>query len=167
MKRSSKIILTAVAIVGISAASISYVSAHGRYDRCGYGQDPMSMQQDFRGERGRHGFERGMKGDPAARMEQRLDMMKYKLRITEEQEPAWQAFAQNVKQKMENRMERREAMRENGRLAVPERVKQMRTGAEQMNEMADAIEQLYASLTPEQQKVADQMRPMGGKHRMR
>jgi len=167
MKRSNKIILTAVAIVGISAASISYVSAHGRYDRCGYGQDRMSMQQDYKGDRGQRKFDRAMKGDPAARMEQRLDMMKYKLRITEEQEPAWQAFAQNVKQKMENRLEQREAKRERGTPTVAERVKQMRSGAEQMNEMADAIENLYASLTPEQQKIADQMRPMGGKPRMR
>ncbi|AKH19459.1 Spy/CpxP family protein refolding chaperone [Sedimenticola thiotaurini] len=167
MKRSNKIILTAVAIVGISVASISLVSAQGRYDRCGYGGDSMSMQRGFDGERGHHKFNRGMKGDPAARMEQRLDMMKYKLRITEEQEPVWQAFAQQVKQKMENRLERREAMRDNGRPTVSERVKQMRTGAEQMNEMADVIEKLYASLTPEQQKIADQMRPMGGKPRMR
>lgn len=167
MKRSNKIILTAVAIIGISAASMSYVSAQGRYDRCGYGADATSMQRGFGGERGHHKFDRRMKVDPAARMEQRLDMMKYKLRITEEQEPVWQAFAQNVKQKMENRMERRDAVRENGRPTVPERVKQMRTGAEQMNEMADVIEKLYASLTPEQQKIADQMRPMGGKPRMR
>lgn len=167
MKRSNKIILTAVAVVGIGAASISYGSAHGRYDGCGYGQGPMSMQQDGYGERGRHGFGRGMKGDPAARMEQRLDMVKYKLRITEAQEPAWQAFEQSLKQKMTNRMERRQAVRDAGGMTVAERVKQMRGGAEQMNEMADAIEQFYTSLTPEQQQIADKMRPMGGMARMR
>jgi hypothetical protein len=35
-----------------------------------------------------------------------------------------------------------------------------------MTEMADAIEQLYSQLTPEQQKLADEMRPMRGMGRM-
>jgi len=167
MKRSSKIILTAVAVVGISAASISYVSAHGRFDRCGYGNGQMSMQDGGYSKSGRHGFGGGMMNDRTARMEQRLDMVKYKLRITEAQEPAWQAFEQTLKQKMTSRMEQRKSARDAGGMTVAERVKQMRSGAGQMNEMADAIEQLYGNLTPEQQKIADQMRPMGGMARMR
>jgi len=31
-------------------------------------------------------------------------MIKYKLRITEEQEPAWQTFEQSMKQKMNSRL---------------------------------------------------------------
>ena len=168
MKRSSKIILTAVTVVGISLASLSYVSANGRYDRCGYGQGPVSMQDGGKGQWGRHGFGHGRSGDAAARMEQGLDMIKYKLRITEEQEPAWQAFEQSMKQKMSSRLEARQAAREAGRsMTVAERVERMRNGAGQMTEMADAIEKLYASLTPEQQKIADELRPMGGMARMR
>jgi len=52
-------------------------------------------------------------------------------------------------------------------MTVAERVERMRNGAGQMTEMADAIEQLYGSLTPEQQKIADELRPMGGMARMR
>lgn len=168
MKRSNKVILTAVTVVGISLASLSYVSANGRYDRCGYGQGPMSMQDGGKSQGGRHGFGYGRSGDPVARMEQRLDMIKYKLRITEEQEPAWQAFEQSMKQKMNSRVEARQAVRDAGkRMTVAERVERMRNGAGQMTEMADAIEQLYGSLTSEQQKIADGMRPMGGMGRMR
>jgi hypothetical protein len=172
MKRSTKMILTAVAVVGISAASISYVSAGGRFGDCGYGQGygpgQMSMPQGGQGHWGHHaGFGRDMSGDRTARMEQGLDMLKYKLRITEAQEPTWQAFEQTMKQKMTSHMERREAVRGGDGVTVAERVKGMREGAGQMSEMADAIEQLYASLTPEQQKVADELRPMGRMKYMR
>ncbi|WP_260294860.1 Spy/CpxP family protein refolding chaperone [Sedimenticola hydrogenitrophicus] len=171
MKRSTKMILTAVAVVGISAASISYVSAGGRFGDCGYGQGfgpgQMSMQQGGHGNWGRHGPGRGTPEDHSARMEQGLDMLKYKLRITEAQEPAWQAFEQAMKQKMTSRLERREAMRDGDGVTVAERVKGMREGAGQMSEMADAIEQLYTSLTSEQQKIADAMRPMGRMKYMR
>ncbi len=168
MKRSSKVILTAVTVVGLSLASLSYVSANGRYDRCGYGQGPMSMQDGGKGQWGRHGFGHGRSGDPVARMGQGLDMMKYKLRITEAQEPAWQAFEQSMQQKMNARMEQRQAARESGvSITVPDRIERMRNGAVQITEMADAIEKLYAGLTPEQQKIADAMRPMGGMGRMR
>lgn len=160
MKRSSKVIITLVAAAGISMVALTQVSANGRYDRCGYGQGQMSMQEGGKGDWGRHGSGFGMAGDRTARMEQRLDMMKYQLRITEAQEPAWQAFEQSVKQKMTSRMERRQATRDSDGMTVAERVKGMRDGASQMSEMADAIEQLYSSLSPEQQKLADEMRPM-------
>jgi len=44
---------------------------------------------------------------------------------------------------------------------MTDRVKMMRDGAERMTKMADAIEKFYTALTPEQQKIADQLRPMG------
>ncbi|TVT52966.1 MAG: hypothetical protein FHK82_12740 [Sedimenticola thiotaurini] len=163
MKRSSKIIIAAVAVIGISTA----VAANGRFDRCGYGQGQMSMQQGGYSERGHHGFGRGMQGDPTARMEQGLDMMKYKLRITEAQEPAWHAFEQVLKSKAEKRMESRKKGGAGSQMSVSERVEKMRGRAGQMTEMADAIEQLYSQLTPEQQKLADEMRPMRGMSRMR
>ncbi|MCW8882042.1 MAG: Spy/CpxP family protein refolding chaperone [Sedimenticola sp.] len=163
MKRSSKIIIAAVAVIGISTA----VAANGRFDRCGYGQGQMSMQGGGYSEQWRHGSGRGMHGDPSARMEQGLDMMKYKLRITEAQEPAWQAFEQVLKSKAEKRMESRKKGGAGSQMSVSERVEKMRGRAGQMTEMADAIEQLYSQLTPEQQKLADEMRPMRGMSRMR
>ncbi|WP_428607008.1 Spy/CpxP family protein refolding chaperone [Sedimenticola sp.] len=167
MKRSNKILVTLVAVAGIGLVTLSQVSANDRYDRCGFGAGDSSMRYGGDEDRGRHGFGGDKSGDRTARMEQGLDMMKYKLRITESQEPAWQAFEQSMKQKMANRLERRQAMREGKEMTVSERVEAMRSGAAQMTEAADAIEQLYASLTPEQQKIADEMRPMGGMPRMR
>ncbi|TVO73490.1 Spy/CpxP family protein refolding chaperone [Sedimenticola selenatireducens] len=160
MKRSSKIIIAAVAVIGISTA----VAANGRFDRCGYGQGGMGMQESGYSEQGRHG--RGMRGDPSERMAQGLDMMKYKLRITEAQEPAWQSFEQVLKSKVEKMVEYKKAGGFKAQMTVGERVEKMRTGAGQMTEMADAIEQLYSQLTPEQQKLADEMRPMRGMGRM-
>lgn len=162
MKRSSKIIIAAVAVIGISTA----VAANGRFDRYGHGQGPMAMQQGGYTEQGQHGFGRGMQGDPSARMQQGLDMMKYKLRITEAQESAWQAFEQVLKSKAEKMMAYRQKGGFDSQMSVSERVEKMRTGAGQMTEMAAAIEQLYSQLTPEQQKLADAMRPMRGMGRM-
>jgi len=162
MKRSSKVIIAAVAVIGISTV----VVANGRFDRCGYGQGPMSMQEGGYAEQGRHSFGRGMQGDPSARMAQGLDMMKYKLRITEAQEPAWQVFEQVLKTKAEKMTAYRKAGGFGGGMKVSERVEKMRAGAGQMSDMADAIEQLYLQLTPEQKKIADEMRPMRGMGRM-
>lgn len=168
MKRSSKIIITAVTVIGISMATISLVSAGGRYDRCGSGPDGMGQYERGGSHYQRHGYGRDMRGgDPTQRMQQGLDMIKYKLRITEAQEPAWQAFEETLSESMKTRTEARQAMRESGKsMTVPERVERMRSGAGNLGKMADAIEQLYASLTPEQQKVADEMRPMGRMSRM-
>lgn len=162
MKRSSKIIIAVVAVVGISTA----VAANGRFDRCGYGQGGMGMQDSGYSEQSRGRFGRGMRGDPAERMAQGLDMMKYKLRITEAQEPAWQSFEQVLKSKVEKMVEYKKSGGFKGQMPVTERVEKMRAGAGQMTEMADAIEQLYSQLTPEQQKLADEMRPMRGMGRM-
>ena len=165
MKRSSKIIITAVTVIGISMATISLVSAGGRYDRCGNGPDGMGQYERGGGHSQRHVLGRDKRGENrTVRMQERMDMVKYKLRITEEQEPAWQAFQETLTERMKSRVEARQAAREAGKqLTVSERVERMRNGATEMEKMADAIDQLYASLTPEQQKIADEMRPMGRK----
>ena len=91
-------------------------------------------------------------------MQQRLDQAKYQLRITEEQEPAWQEFTEEVGKKaatMRNRMQQRWAQQ-----TVTERIKHMRNRADHMTRLASAIEKLYKTLTPEQKKIADQFNLM-------
>ncbi len=91
------------------------------------------------------------------RMQDRLGYMKYKLGITGEQEPAWKEFTDAVSSKtatMRDRMLQRGAQQ-----TVSERVKLLRDGAEQMTQMANAIDKMYKTLTPEQQKIADQINP--------
>lgn len=161
MKRSKKVLLGTVAVVGLSLGSISMVSAFGGpggYGGCdrGNGQKgPNKMMQ-----------QRGSGFNMEERMEERLDYMKYKLKITEKQEPAWQEFTKVLESKFTNMRDRMQNRGE--QKTIPEKVKQMRTGAEQMTQMADAMEKLYNTLTTEQQKIADEMSPMGKRmNRMR
>ncbi len=154
MKRSKKALISTVAVIGLTMGSISMVSAFG-----GSG--------GFGGCHGGHGYWQQSSGKMTEkqnswmqqRMQDRVDFMKYKLGITKDQEPAWQEFTKVMESKfttMRDRMEKRGEQQ-----SVTERVKLMRTGAEHMTQMADAIEKLYTALTPEQQKIADQLRPMG------
>jgi uncharacterized protein YPO0396 len=130
---------------------VSAFGGPGGYGGCdrGYGQKgPDKMMQ-------KRGFGSGME----KMMQEKLDYMKYKLQITKKQEPAWQEFTKVLETKFTNKRDRMGNRGE--QKTVPEKVKQMRTGAEQMTQMANAIEKLYNALTPEQQKIADDLRPMG------
>jgi hypothetical protein len=157
MKGSKKVLITTVAVIGLSVASISMVSAYGGpggyggCDRGGYSdrqQGPGQMQK---------GGPRGMDVDIEQRVADRLDMVKYKLRITEKQEPAWKEFTDTISKSAAAMSERRQ--QRNAEQTVTDRVKQMRDGAEQMTQVAAAIEKMYKTLTPEQQKIADQINP--------
>jgi hypothetical protein len=155
MNRSKKVLISTVAVVGLSLGSISMVSAFGGpggFGGChggGFGQQgPGKMMQ-----------KRGIGSGMEKMMEEKLDYMKYKLQITDKQEPAWQEFTQMLESKFTNMRDR--IGNRGGQKTVPEKVKLMREGAKQMTQMADAIEKLYGTLTPEQQKIADEFRPMG------
>jgi periplasmic protein CpxP/Spy len=161
MKGSKKALISTVAVIGLSVASISMVSAYGGNsgygccDRGGYGDRQQKQGQMM--QKGKSG--RGMGGNMGQRIEEKLDRIKYKLRITEKQEPAWNEFTDTVANKaatMRDRMQQRGTQQ-----PVSERVKRMRDGAEQMTKMADAIDKMYKTLTPEQQKIADQINPRG------
>lgn len=178
MKRSSKVLITVAAVVGISAASLSWVSANGGWGPgCGaynqgqgYGYGQMMGHRGFQGMgpgamHGGPGFSRGMgpgmmQGGPGFGMEQRLDTIKSELQITAQQEPAWQAFEQAMNKNREAMVERFQGRGFIGQIPVEERVKFMREKADHMSEMAVVIENLYAELTPVQQKLADQLHPM-------
>ncbi len=153
MKRSKKLLISTVAVIGLSMGSISMVSAFGGpggFGGChggGYGQQgkgQMTQKQESRMQE---------------RMQDRVGYMKYKLGITEKQEPAWQEFTKVLESKFTTMRDRKGNRGE--QKSVTEKVKLMRDGAERMTQMADAIEKLYSTLTPEQQKIADQMGPMG------
>ncbi len=147
MKRSSKILITSVAVIGITAAGISLVSADG-WGCQGYGKHG----RDYRG--------MGMMGGaPSEKIERRLEYLKNELEITPEQEPAWEALKQDISTKVTTM---RVGFKQRGsQLAVTERTERMRQNAQQMSNLADAIDEFYRILTPEQQEVADNMRPMG------
>jgi Spy/CpxP family protein refolding chaperone len=152
MKRSKKVLISTAAVLILSTASISMVAArgyHSGFGGCngGYGNWQQGPGQTMQ--------KQGSWMEQ--RMQDRLGYMKYTLGITKEQEPAWKEFTEAVGSKaatMRNRMQQRGAQQ-----TVAERVKRMRDGSEQMTQMANAIEKMYNALTPEQQKIADQISP--------
>jgi hypothetical protein len=131
---------------------VSAFGGPGGFGGCdrGYGKGPDKMME-----------KRGARMEK--KMEDRLGYMKYKLGITTEQEPAWEEFTKALQDKFSNRKDR---MKNRGeQKTVTEKVKMMREGAERMSQMADTIEKFYGALTPEQQKIADEMGPMGKRMR--
>jgi len=160
MKRSTKVFVTTAAIIGLGAASISMVSAHGGFNRsggCGGYGDSQQWQQGH-GPMMHNGFKRHFGSSKERFIQQRLDQAKYQLRITEEQEPAWQKLTDTIGQKvdfMRDHMQKRGTQQ-----TVAERLQHLRDGADQMEQLASAVENMYKTLTPEQQKLADQITPM-------
>ncbi len=161
MKRSTKILTGTTAAILITTASISMVSAHGGFNRSGGCDGYGGPQQWHQGQgsmmhlRGKmRGFGSGMQRF----MQQRLDQAKYQLRITEEQEPAWQEFTAEIEKgasTMRDHMQQRRTQK-----SVAERVQHMRDKSDQMSQMAGAVDRMYKALTPEQQKIADEFTPM-------
>ena len=152
MKRSKKVLISTAAVLILSTASISMVAArghHGGFGGCdgGYGYWQQGPGQTMQ--------KQGSWMEQ--RMQDRLGYIKYKLGITKEQEPAWNEFTEAVGSKAATMRDR---MRQRGtQQTVTEKVKRMRDGSEQMTQMANAIEKMYNALTPEQQKIADQISP--------
>lgn len=105
-----------------------------------------------------------MWGDPGARAEKHLEQFKAQLKITPQQEPLWQAFADKVKGNAGQGMK---AMHESMQqpMTAPQRMDKMveimkaRTAA--MESANDSFKRLYDALTPEQKAVADKYRPFG------
>lgn len=139
MKRSHKIVAGL-----ILAGTLSGVALAQGWGGC-EGKGPM----------GRHA---AMKFDPAERAEQRLDYLKYQLKITAAQEPLWNAYAGKLKAQAGKGMQ---AMRDqaDARLAAPERMAKMQAVMEEhlaaMKDVHESFGRLYAALTPEQQQLAD------------
>jgi len=106
----------------------------------------------------------GHSHDPVAAADKRLTRLKAELKITSAQETAWNAYADQVKQRavemqaLHNQM--REAASGNTRPSAPERAERQAQFAKQQQEylekLAALTKDLYATLTPEQRTLADQ-----------
>ena len=121
------------------------------------------------GGRGGH----GMWSNPTAAVEGYLAALKVELKITPNQDSAWQAFTTKAKQQSETMTARREQMFAQtsapANQTAPERLAQRTEFAKQsianMEAMSAAVKDLYGTLTPEQKTLADQQLargPMGG-----
>lgn len=113
--------------------------------------------------------------DPVAAADKRLTRLKADLKITSAQEPAWNAYAEQVRQHagelqaMHNQMrQQRESASGNARPSAPDRIERQAQFAKQQGEylerLAGLTKDLYATLTPEQKTLADQRLGGGGRH---
>jgi hypothetical protein len=149
MESSRNIFMSIVAagILGTTAAAWAAPGMGGP----GYCDGPMMGQ--MRGGMPGAGF------DPGARAEQRLARLHTDLKVTAEQEPLWQAFAEKARAEAGKGMQ---AMRDNAQdlsLSAPERMSRvtevMKQRVAAMESVNDSFRRLYDALTPDQKRVAD------------
>jgi len=174
----NKLINSVLVSVGIAALSASVASAQ---TAPGAESRPASpMERRF----AEHPFSR-----PTERVEARLAYLKTALKITDAQKSQWDAFANFVRQNAQDREQRFKSLRtvapgsaEHQRPNAIERLEKVQSvhaeAVTRINQFLAVVKPLYASLSPEQQKVADallkrrfgpqhvpQMHERGGFHR--
>jgi protein CpxP len=120
------------------------------------------------------GFGHSMWSNPKAAVEGYLASLKVELKITPDQEKAWQTFTGKARTQADTMIARRaefsaQAQSGDKTLPAPERLAQrterMKQGLASMETMTAAVKDLYGVLTPEQKTIADQQLargPMGG-----
>jgi len=113
----------------------------------------------------RGGFGPGATGGPVAHREARIAFLKQELKITADQESAWETYATQVKAQAAT-MEKFRTQAPTTAQSAPERIEQRaefaKRRAEQVKALSTAVTDLYAVLTPEQKTIAD--RYFGGMH---
>lgn len=130
-------------------------------------------QAGAEGMHARHHAERHQHGDrafqlPSERVEARIAYLKTALKISDAQQPQWDAFASTLRKQARDMDERIKARRsqsaEGRRDARPTAIerlerRQARLAAvtARLNETLLAAKPLYAALSPEQQKIADEV----------
>lgn len=152
MKRNHQII--AGLIVAGTLSGVAMAQGGRGCDGMGaMGMGPMS------GQNGAMARQAGMKYDPAARAERHLEALKTALKLTPEQQPLWQAFAEKMQGEAGKGMQAMRAQSADDKLTAPERMAKMRTLMQErltaMSGVHESFSRLYEGLTPEQQSVAD------------
>lgn len=149
MRSTHKIVAAGCAALAIAGVSAGLASA----GPMGPGFGPMAAGHGPCGPGAR------LAGGQAAFADTRLAEWKAALKITSDQEPAWDAFASKVKAQAES-MQALRAKAGQPADTAPERMAQragfMTQRAAGMEAMAGAMNTLYAALTPEQKTTLDQ-----------
>jgi protein CpxP len=113
---------------------------------------------------------------PSERVEARITELKSALKITSAQEPQWNAFADTLRKQAragDDRVKARRASMEKGAKPAPmtaiQRLEQrqafMKAATASMDEVLASARPLYAALSPEQKKTADDLMAKHGGHR--
>lgn len=105
-----------------------------------------------------------MMKDPIAMAHKHLAELKAKLKLTKDQEPAWQAFSDKVNAQAKSMASMHDKMKGNMQdmpKTMPDRMAMMadmmKERAQNMAAMADAVKAFYSELKPEQKEVFDKM----------
>ncbi|MDB5809815.1 MAG: hypothetical protein JWN94_1937 [Betaproteobacteria bacterium] len=160
MRHNRKIIAGMIAAAAL-AASGSQVYAQADKPAGAHGES-----HGMRGHGGHHGH--GRWSNPAAAVEGHLAALKVELKITPNQESAWQTFAGKIRQQSEARFAQRTKMMADRKargdkpatnVPAPERLAQrtarMKQFVASMEARTAAVTDLYAVLSPEQKAIAD------------
>jgi len=152
-------------VAGFLAASavffgIAYAQQGPGGSGCAYDGKPGMM---------RGSMQQGGMMDPGARVEQRLTRLKSELKLTAEQEPLWQAFADKSKaEAAKGAQAMRERIKDDKQISAPERMAQMQGIMKErvaaMESVGESFNRLYAALTPEQKAAADKQFSAAGRH---
>ncbi len=161
MKRMHKIVTGVVATLALGIAAAAFAHSEG-----GPGFAPCAGDHPGMGQGHRSGPWGGK--DPVAFAENRLAHLKVDLKISAQQEGAWQAFTVKAKKQAEEMQAVRSKLPQAAATA-PERMAQrsemMRAGLAGMESMTAAFKDLYAALSPEQKAIADRhFGAMNGPH---
>ena len=148
--------LALVAALGFSSLVVAHPGGMGM----GQGMGPMG---------GMSGPRAMMMADPAAMADRHLADAKIQLKITADQETAWQTFTDKAKQQAASMQGMRGQMQQMQGTApdrMSQRAEMMKSRSEQMATMSTALRDLYAVLSPEQKLLADKQFPMMHGNRM-
>lgn len=162
MKRIHKLLVGLIAATSISGIAIAQAGpqAQGGWGCNGMGPMGMGPMAGQMGQMGPRGMRAGMRMDPALRAERHLGFFKDQLKLTPDQEPLWQAFAEKAKSKAGKGMQAMRDQAADANLTAPERMAKMQSlMQERVDAMAgvhESFNRLYGALTPEQKKIADQ-----------
>lgn len=135
---------------------------------------PFALAQDMReAPQARHEHPQHRHGErtlllPSERVEARLAYLKTALKITDAQQPQWEAFADTLRKHAREREARIAARRtqagpakHHARASAIERLERrqarLAAASARLDEVLTAAKPLYAALSPEQQKIADEL----------
>ncbi len=161
----NKLFGTAIVSAFLAASGVSLALA----------QTANSPQSRHEAGAGRH-FEQHAFARPTERIEARLAYVKTALKITDAQQPQWDAYAnlvrksaQEVEQKITAWRSAKGARPEHQRANAVERLEREQSfhaqAVTRINELLAVEKPLYAALSPEQQKVADEVLVRSSGHR--
>ena len=165
MKRLHKILIGTAGVLAVAVGTAVVAAPRDGMGECGMGGGMGGGMGPGMGPGMAQGGHWRGDGDTAAFAEKRLAALKTELKITAQQEPAWQAFASKATEQAKAMQAQRQQLQQErdkaGATPVPapermaQHLEQMKQHLANMESMQGTVKNLYAALTPEQRALAD------------